>query len=172
MRRALLGSLLALAAAASGCGPERPPMPGTYTSPGAAPTPAGRKDLPESAYRIEWGELRLPAKLAPGERADVPLALTNAGSDTWPASGLPELYVVRLSHRWLRASGEVLADYGALRVDLPGPLPPRQSQRLVATLVAPSAPGDYLVEFDLVHEGVGWFSARGAGRKLVPVRVE
>jgi hypothetical protein len=39
-------------------------------------------------------------------------------------------------------------------------------------VVAPAAPGDYALQFDLVQENVAWFEDRGAHRFLVPVRVE
>lgn len=173
MAHTLLRTCLAgLTLGALACGPERPPVPGSYTS--ATPTPpgaSGRKDLPESAYRIEWTPLVAPAALAPGQRFDVALTFTNAGDVEWPATGRGDLYVVRLSQRWLRASGELVADYGALRIDLPAPVPAGQSSTLRAALVAPSVPGDYVVQFDLVHEGVTWFADRGAAKQFLALTV-
>jgi hypothetical protein len=163
--------LAGLTLSALACGPERPPVPGSYTSATPTPGPSGRKDLPESAYRIVWTPLVAPAALAPGERFDLPVTFQNAGDVEWPATGRGDLYVVRLSQRWLRANGELVADYGALRIDLPVPVPAGQSTKLWAALVAPSVPGDYVVQFDLVHEGVTWFADRGAAKQFLALKV-
>ncbi len=164
-------SLLALSTAVLACGPERPPVPGSYTTVSPAPESGGKKDLPPSAYQVEWTPVVAPPVLKPGQRVDVPVAFKNRGDVTWPATGRGDLYVVRLSHRWLHKSGELLADFGALRIDLPAPVPSGQSAQLVAALVAPSVPGDYVVQFDLVHEGVTWFADRGAAKLFVDIQV-
>ncbi len=165
-------SLAGVALLALACGPERPPATGAHASSAPAALGAtGRKDLPLSAYRIEWTPITAPAQLAPGQRIDVQVAFKNVGDAEWPATGRGDLYVVRLSQRWLKASGELVADYGALRVELPGPVPAGQSAKLMAALVAPSTPGDYVVQFDLVHEGVTWFADRGAAKQFLAVQV-
>lgn len=162
---------LAVLWAGVACGPERPPAPGSFAA--ATPSPAthaGRKDLPASAYRVEWGPLRV-LTLAPGERVEIAVTVKNAGTTPWPASGKAELYVVRLGHRWLRANGELVADFGERRVELPGVVAPGGSVSVGDTLVAPTRKGDYVVQFDLVHEGVTWFSERGAAKQFVSVHV-
>ncbi len=173
MARALLHTSLAMLSVATlACGPERPPVPGSSSSSSPSPPGAtGRKDLPASAYRIEWSPIVAPAKLAPAERVDLAVGFKNVGDVEWPATGRGDLYVVRLSQRWLRASGELVADYGALRIELAAPVPPGQSAKLVAALVAPSVPGDYVVQFDLVHEGVTWFADRGAAKQFLALKV-
>ncbi len=166
---ALLGSV--------GCGPERLSPPASKDGSGAGQAPdrpasGPRRDLPASAYRVEWMPLELPARLQPGADLDVQVGVRNEGSDPWPATGQGELYVVRLAHRWLRArDGQVVVDYGDQRVEFSAPLPPGQSVMLSDTLHAPSKPGDYLVQFDLVHEGVAWFEQRGVPKRLLPVKV-
>lgn len=168
-----LAVLIALAGAA--CGPERlsPPAQQEGARPARGAVQGGPlRHLPATAYQVEWAPLQLPARLAPGSRLEVQFGFKNAGSETWPATGQGELYVVRLAHRWLRArDGQVVADYGNHRVELPAPLAPGQSVTLADTLQAPSQPGDYLVQVDLVHEGVAWFEQRGAAKRLLPIKV-
>jgi hypothetical protein len=171
LRLCPLTILLSASALAVGCGPERPPLPDSYASASPSPQSAGRKELPATAYRIEWSPIAAPATMKPGERVDLPVAFKNSGDTAWPASGRGDLYVVRFSQRWLRANGELVADYGALRFDLPEPVPAGQAARVMAVLVAPSVPGDYVVQFDLVHEGVAWFADRGAAKQFVPIQV-
>jgi hypothetical protein len=39
------------------------------------------------------------------------------------------------------------------------------------TVTAPSEPGDYTLEIDMVHEGVTWFKQRGARPLSINVTV-
>lgn len=158
--RASLALLLAVGVAA--CAPRR-----------RASDAAGFEALPERAFRVKWAPVLAPTTLRPGESCRVPVTFTNVGPVAWPANGLPRLYNVRLAHRWLRGVDGVLhADYGNHRVELPAPVAPGASVTLEDTLVAPSAPGDYVVQFDLVQSGVAWFASRGAALKLVLVKVQ
>jgi hypothetical protein len=99
------------------------------------------------------------------------VTVKNAGTAAWPVGRRGELYVVHLSHRWLHAGGAPLTEFDN-RTELPGPVAPGAAVTVDATLVAPTAPGDYVVQFDLVHEGVAWFAGRGAAKQLVPVKVK
>jgi len=81
-------------------------------------------------------------------------------------------HAVRLGYRWWGTDeNEPVADYGASRVDLPDALSPGQSQTLRVNVLVPDQPGEYRLQFDLVHELVAWFEARGAPRMMVPVSV-
>lgn len=163
--------VLGAAFVGTACGPERPPAPGAYASaqPAAA---AGRKDLPASAYQLEWSPVPVPATLKPGERVEVPVTVKNTSTTPWPANGRGELYVVRLSHRWLKPRGAVVADFADRRAEVPGVVNPGGSVTVSAALVAPTQPGKYVVQFDLVHEGVAWFADRGAAKSFTEVKVK
>lgn len=164
--------LVAISLGGSACGPERLSPPAAQPAGNGAHAAGPRRDLPAAAYQVEWAPLQLPARVQPGARLEVQVGLKNAGSEAWPATGQGELYVVRLAHRWLRArDGLVVVDYGDHRVELATPLAPGASVSLPDTLQAPAKPGDYLVQFDLVHEGVAWFESRGAAKRVLPVKV-
>ena len=78
---------------------------------------------------------------------------------------------IRLSHRWLRGDSEkVLSDYAG-RTDLPFPLRPGERVILPVRVELPAAPGLYWLQWDFIHEGVGWFESRGSDRLLTPVSV-
>ena len=163
---------MSLVAAIAGvaCGPERPPAPGSYASARPGPVSAGRQDLPASAYSVEWSPVLVPATLQPGEQVDVAVTVKNISTTPWPVGRHGDLYVVHLSHRWLHAGGKPLSDYDN-RTELPGVVSPGHTVTVNDVLVAPTQPGDYVVQFDLVHEGVAWFAGRGAAKQLVPVKV-
>ncbi len=62
--------------------------------------------------------------------------------------------------------GRMLA-FDNVRSHLPEFLPPGRDVVVEARVDCPVEPGSYVIEFDLVHEGVTWF----AERLLPPVRV-
>lgn len=164
-RSVALTTFLALAFSGASC--DRP-----AAAPAAAPRTVEAKPLPDASFRVEWTPVDVPTTMEPGELARIPVTFKNAGTDSWPASGDSRELVVRLSHRWWRGSdGELASDYSG-RVDMLAPLVPGQSATLVDAVRAPLEPGDYLLQFDLVQEGVAWFADRGAARKLVLVKIQ
>lgn len=183
-----------LLAGACGGGPETSSTPARPpASPAQGPTPLtqpsqaelGQKNLPDTAYQVEWATFEVPTSLKAGASVPVEVALKNGSTSGWPsgAGTSGQLYTVRLTHRWLtpvakgrakdaKAEPAVVTDYGDHRVELPRAVGPGESITLTDTLQAPAKPGRYLVQFELVHEGVTWFADKGAAKKLVPVTVQ
>jgi SAM-dependent methyltransferase len=126
--------------------------------------------LPDEAFlaEIEVGESSV--RLAPGAARMVPLWITNKGSQTWPASGKDGWWMVTVAKRWLDENGERLAiDDG--RTHLREDVSPGKSTLVVVEVRAPSEPGSYRVELDLVQEGAAWFSDRGSPTAAIDVTV-
>ena len=72
--------------------------------------------------------------------------------------------------RWLRADGSAFGEEdGAAR--MPYDLEPGDAAGLSLQIVAPDAPGDYILELDVTQEGVGRFGARGSKTLRAGVRV-
>jgi hypothetical protein len=111
------------------------------------PTPG-----PDLAARIQ--AIETPAALDRGEVTSAVLEVRNAGTEAWPADG-----AVRLAYHWIRADGSVAVG-GGRRTHMPVLVPPGATVRLCAVLEAPDEPGDLRLEWDLVKEGVAWFSHR------------
>jgi uncharacterized protein (DUF3820 family) len=89
-----------------------------------------------------------------GAAATVPIALTNTGNFIWNATGPTP---VHLGYHWTDAAGNVVVWDGA-RSNLAADVPPGGAQTLQATLTFPPASGTYTLKWDLVQEGVAWFS--------------
>ena len=87
----------------------------------------------------------------------VPLIVTNLGNGIFPIANANP---VDLGYHWYDASGKAVVWDGA-RTKLPADLAPGQSVTLPASVVAPPAGGQYSLRFDLVQEGVTWFSTKG-----------
>jgi hypothetical protein len=132
----------------------------------------------DAFYRVAWGRVEVPSVWRAGETVVLRVPLRNLAGEAWPAptasnaSDPVAAGAVRLSYRWLSVpDGEPLAPY-ALRVDLSRELPPGQETTLTIPVSLPNTPGDYRLQFDLVHELVSWFETKGAAPLIVPVKVE
>ena len=75
-----------------------------------------------------------------------------------------------LSYHLLSGDGVMLQmDYP--RTYFQEPLEPSASTALPLTITAPAAPGRYVLELDIVWEGVCWFRDRGSQTALVTLTV-
>ncbi|HEX6626232.1 MAG TPA: hypothetical protein VF064_21120, partial [Pyrinomonadaceae bacterium] len=83
----------------------------------------------------------------------------------------PGEFAFGLRSRWLDASGErtvsIVGDIPHLAYDLA----PGETVPVPLTLAPPAAPGDYLLEVHMLHEGVGLFLDRGSQPLRLAVRV-
>ncbi len=94
---------------------------------------------------------------AMGALVGVPITVVNTSNFTWPAGG-PD--PVHLGYHWSDAKGNTVV-WDGQRTPLPADLAPGQSVQLQANVVAPSAQGTYTLRWDMVEEGVSWFSTQG-----------
>jgi len=103
----------------------------------------------------------------PGETVTIPVALRNREAVTWPASGDD---AVKLSYHLYDAAGRVVA-WDGLRSSLPDDLSAGGGDVVAMTVAAPTLTGTYTVAPDLVRDGLGWFSSRGAAPGAFALRV-
>ena len=164
---------VALVGLAPSCrGQKSAEAPGRATS---SPRPV--RPLPGEAYRVEWVGNTVPATMKPGASATVTVTIKNVSGTSWPgpnSSGSEPAIAgaVRLGHRWWSESSPIPISESASRADLERGLGPGESATLQVVVTAPTSPGEYELEFDLVQELVTWFGAKGAATSLVRVRVE
>jgi N-acetyl-anhydromuramyl-L-alanine amidase AmpD len=106
-------------------------------------------------YSVEWINDRFPANMVAGEVITVPLTLRNAGRLAWTWGGGNPF---RLGYHYYRGRRRLtIPPPRDLRTDLPEDVPPGETVTLEARIALPEEPGNYTLELDLVHEGVGWF---------------
>ena len=132
------------------------------------PRPGAPTDM-KGPYDISYGIYDGPLEIAAGTTMHAKLSITNEGWRSW-SSGT-ESAPVFVSYHWLNPVGE-FAVHDGRRTPLPQPLEPGQSVTITATVDAPDAPGHYVLAFDLVEEGVTWFSRSGAPMLKVPMNVK
>ena len=124
--------------------------------------------FPAADYREEIVALDPPSVMHPGAKVDIRFMVKNLGNSTWPAVGTKDFrYQINMGDRWL-AAGTRIEDNRAV---MKGDLAPGAETQMTLTVNAPRTPGDYVLEIDMVHEGVTWFSERGARSLRLNVRV-
>ena len=131
-----------------------------------------REPLPDSAFRARLSLIN-PASLLPaGALADFRVLVRNESNEVWPArerSG--GTLQVSAGNHWLSPEGTILINDDG-RAALLRDLRPGEELELKLTVNAPKKPGSYLLEIDLLQEGVSWFGLKGSPTLRLPVKVE
>jgi hypothetical protein len=98
---------------------------------------------------------------APGARLALPLRVLNTGNTLWLHEPRETAGHVALGGH-LRDESRRLLELDLFRTFLPGPVSPGESVDLVCELPMPIHSGRYVVELDLVDEGIAWFGSAGS----------
>ncbi|HEX7601164.1 MAG TPA: hypothetical protein VF316_06140 [Polyangiaceae bacterium] len=152
--RGLLLLAVALFAGASAC--VRPRRPSSR--------------LPAEGFRAEISAVGLPASVHSGSVVVARVTVRNASPVEWRGGrGGPN--ALNLTYHWLAPGGATLVLDGR-RTPLPGRVASGESVSLEASIEVPVRPGDYVLELDLVQEGVAWFGSRGSRTLRASVRAE
>lgn len=117
--------------------------------------------LPPGTYRATIVAHQAPEQLRAGEKRKLRLRVTNTADQPLPAARADTAqFQLRVGNRWRApGAGAVAQDDG--RQPLTYPLLPGETGDFPLTITAPTQPGDYTLEIDLVQEGVAWFGAQG-----------
>lgn len=108
-------------------------------------------------YNATYNSLNIP-NMAAGTFVDVPIKVTNTGRNWWYKDS-PNAF--KLSYHWLNSAGQVVLRDG-LRTDLPINVAPNGGYvNMIGKVAVPPNPGSYILKWDMVHEGVTWFSDQG-----------
>ena len=114
-----------------------------------------QRRLEESDYRATIEPLSGHRWMRPGEHRPFRVRVRNRGATRWPG-GHDRSPLIRLSYRWRNRGGALVGGDG-YRSPLPAPLAPGEACIAPVIVAAPGEPGEYVLELDLVHEGVRWF---------------
>ena len=109
-----------------------------------------------------------PVSMVVGQATTVNLRIENIGMIKWLQGGDQP---VRVAYKWFDASGQPALEFEDRRTGLPADIYPRQESAFGAVLVAPTIPGTYKLEWDLVAEGVTWFVDADNAPLVVPIFV-
>jgi hypothetical protein len=105
-----------------------------------------------------------------GETLVLDTRVRNLSARPFPASASQGRRLVRLGAQLCRTDGS-LVDRNLARAPLPRTLDPGATEALRISVAAPATPGDYLLKFDLVCEGIDWFEAAGSPVTTTPLTI-
>jgi hypothetical protein len=109
-------------------------------------------------YRVAWLLVAAPSEGAAGETVNVAVRVRNEGSLTWPPDGDNP---VALTYKWLDTDRNVVVADG-LRSNIGREVPPLDEIALAARVQFPAEAGQYILQFDMVHEFFTWFQWQGS----------
>ena len=140
-----------------------------YVVTGRAPE---RKPLPDSGFRARLSVVAAPSVVKAGEQFSLQVRFKNEGNTVWLAQERTgEPLQVGLGNHWLDSEARVIIhDDG--RSPVLDDIRPGQEVEMPLTVNAPQSPGDFVLEVDMVQEGVSWFGLRGSPTVRLPVKVE
>jgi hypothetical protein len=146
--------------------------PGTGQTPQEISLTQASGPLPDDQMRAELNmNLPAPANLRAGLRETVYVKLRNASSVNWPALATATGgQRILIGNHWLDENNRPFVNDDGRSILLYD-LKPGEEIELPLTVTAPHRPGRYVLEVDVVQEGVTWFASKGSKRSRTVVTV-
>ncbi|MHB1651898.1 MAG: COG1470 family protein [Desulfitobacteriaceae bacterium] len=123
-------------------------------------------DQAAKIYGEQFTVARKKLDCMPGKALSINVTVKNTGNFIWPSAGSNP---VHMSCHILDANKKPVINDG-LRADLPKDLLPGQQVTVPLQVKAPEQLGSYIVQLDMVQEGVTWFGEKGG--ETYSVRLE
>jgi hypothetical protein len=130
-------------------------------------TPVSNKDSGSQVFNHEIQLGETISRIGVSQLVPISVSVHNTSDFAWIAVGD---HAVHFAYHWLDKEGKVVV-FDGVRTNLKEDLPVGGTEKLSATILAPSAPGDYTLRLTMVEEGVAWFNDRGAKAVDLPVKV-
>ncbi len=116
-----------------------------------------RSPLPANAFRAELNVVNAPVTLSSGQRVVLAVDVKNLSNERWPGRRWnADPFQIAVGNHWLDASGNVISNDDG-RGSLDQDLLPGGATTINLAVNAPAGRGDYILEIDMVQEGVSWF---------------
>jgi LCP family protein required for cell wall assembly len=117
-------------------------------------------------YSAEYDDMgTTPTVMEVGKNYDgvIKLKIKNTGYFTWPCKETEEYNYVAVSYWWIDAETGESAEHPERqrRTPIHWDVEPGVEVELEVNVSPPQKPGKYILQYDMVHEGVDWFSYRG-----------
>jgi hypothetical protein len=122
--------------------------------------------LPEQ-FDVEWQEVESPPSVTAVEEFEIPVQVSNTGTAALSSHDPVAAY---LSYHWIDASGARVVR-GGKRTHFEPSLPPGAFAQIPMRVIAPTEPGRYRLELDVVREQVAWLSELGGSTYETEIEV-
>ena len=123
------------------------------------------QSIADDAFHAEIVPADATLQVEAGTIEKIAVGVRNTSTAPWPDDRF-----VNLGNHWRKPDGELVRlDDG--RASMNTTVAPGDAIDLTLEMQAPTEPGDYLLELDLVIEGVAWFADHGSPTVTVPVHV-
>jgi hypothetical protein len=122
-------------------------------------------------YRVSWRAHNTPSTMVAGSSNVVSVSFTNNGMLTWSATAPNN---VSVAYHWRNGgcSGTSTAVWNGIHTPIKLDVATGGTVTgLAAAVKAPASAGIYCLQYDLIREGLTWFSWQGAGLLQVTVTV-
>lgn len=176
MKSFVSASLLVLVLVVTACTRNNPTtnvQPSNPTPPVSSKTPG---PLPERGFRAQIALIDPPSKLRVTQKETINVKIKNTSDVFWWARGgesndrNDNKFYIAIGNRWLDASGKLLSEMDG-RLGIAKDMKPGEELELPLSITAPTTPGDYILEVDLVQEQVSWFNEKGSPTARTKVSV-
>ncbi|UCC39929.1 MAG: hypothetical protein JSV96_00240 [Candidatus Aminicenantes bacterium] len=132
----------------------------------------GRDFIQKSPEKISYSCIIEPGKKKytsfEGERLHLHFRIKNTGRDVWSSRGKNPCL---LSYHLLDQQGKTIK-YDNRRFPLPRKVSPSRTVEMTVTLGSPLEEGKYILEFDMLREGIAWFKDYGAKTSKITLSVK
>ena len=143
-----------------------------YTLAIAKEPPRPHPPLPPEGFRAEVSAVSAPSNIRAKKQAMLLVRIKNISAITWPARERGGgIHQISIGNHWLDPNGNVLINDDG-RSALLRDLKPDDAVELPLTVNAPAARGRYILEIDMLQEGVSWFGLKGSRTVRLPVEID
>lgn len=129
--------------------------------------------LDDDAFQAELAANEVPAVMEPGQTVTIIVSVKNVSKYAWASKPNDRArYHVNVADVWLQSDARTLVSNMDGRSTLPRDLSPGEGTEIQLTITAPTTHGDYILEIDLVQEGVAFFKDKGSQTWQTTVKVQ
>lgn len=139
-------------------------------------TVKGPRPLPDRGFKAQVTVPDPPVKLRPGQKETITVRVKNLSDVIWwqrggePNDRADNKFYMAVGNHWLDKDGkrttEMEGHCGAGKDLRPG-----EETETTLLITAPKQPGEYILEVDMLQEGVCWFGDKGSTTSKTKVMV-
>lgn len=173
----LLIAIITWATTLVGCKPKATNTADANTASTNSPvvsTAAG--PLPDNGFKAAVTPTDPPERMRAGQVEVITIKVKNTSDVIWFQRGgesndsADNKFYIAAGNRWLDKEGNLTAETEGHN-GIPKTLKPGEETEMALQITAPKTPGDWILNLDMVQEGVAWFGEKGSPTTKIKVTV-